>query len=86
MNQFFFLFNYLAYFANQQSGLQQKIFALQNISHLIKNLELNLTCERVKYFLLTNKDTLYFTINDSKCCNNRSRSVSEMNQQIHMKY
>lgn len=35
MNQFFFLFNYLAYFANQQSGLQQKIFALQNISHLI---------------------------------------------------
>lgn len=35
MNQFFFLFNYLAYFANQQSGLQQKIFALRNISHLI---------------------------------------------------
>lgn len=73
MNQFFFLFNYLAYFANQQSGLQQ-------------NLELNLTCERVKYFLLANKNTLYFTINDSKCCNNRTRSVCEMNQQIHMKY
>lgn len=35
MNQFFFLFNYLAYFANQQSGLQQKIFALHNISHFI---------------------------------------------------
>lgn len=46
----------------------------------VKNLELNLICERVKYFLFVNKDILYFIIIDFKCCNNRFRSVCGMNK------
>lgn len=37
--KFFFLFNYLAYFANHQSGLQQKIFTLQASWHFTFDME-----------------------------------------------